>query len=111
MDTFAPSNLQRSAIEAGTSASWAEDKKTEKYEEITDRMIFVPLGFETVGSWGRKCRGFLSKLGKLLFNKTGRRSTSFLFQRLSLAILRGNSASILAAVPRSESLEEIFRIP
>ena len=112
MDTLAPSNISRSAGAAGGSASWAEDAKESKYRELDGRVTFMPLGFETAGAWGTKCVKFVKRVGGLVASKTGeRRSTSFLFQRLSIAIQRGNAASILGAIPYSGSLEEIFRIP
>ena len=52
----------------------------------------------------------------LLFWKTNwkcdmiRISTSYLTQRISLAIQRGNAASILGAIPQTRGLEEIFYI-
>jgi len=36
------------------------------------------------------------------------RSSSFLLQRLSIAIQRGNAASILATHPKSRGLDEIY---
>ena len=34
--------------------------------------------------------------------------TSFIFQRISMAIQRGNPSCVLGTVPRSEGLDEIF---
>ena len=112
VDTLAPNNLGKSVVEAGGAASAAEVFKERKYADLQGSIMFVPLGFETIGAWGQKCIAFINKLGQLIKAKTGeRRSTAFLFQRLSLAIQRGNAASILGAAPSSGSLEEIFRMP
>ena len=44
--------------------------------------------------------------------KTGeKRSKVFLVQKLSIAIQRGNAAGILGSAPRSNPLDELFRIP
>ena len=112
VDTLAPSNVSHSAGEPGRAATCAEAAKTGKYRELEGRVVFMPLGFETLGAWGAKCVVFIKRLGGLIASKTGeRRSTTFLFQRLSIAIQRGNAASILGAIPYSGSLEEIFNIP
>ena len=37
-----------------------------------------------------------------------KRSTFFLTQRISIALMRGNAACILGTVPPTEGLEEIF---
>ena len=40
--------------------------------------------------------------------KDEKRSTSFLFQRLGIAVQRGNAASILGTLPSSSEIEEIY---
>ena len=112
VDTLAPSNVGLSAVGGGDAASRAERLKVEKYSELRDRIIFIPLGFETVGGWGTECKVFVNKLGSLVMEKTGeKRSKVFLVQRLSIAIQRGNAAGILGSAPRSNPLDELFRIP
>jgi hypothetical protein len=39
-----------------------------------------------------------------------KRSTSFLIQRVSIAVQRGNVASILGTLPQGKELEEIFNL-
>ena len=64
---------------------------------------------ETFGSWGLQGHNLIKDIGKKLCDITGdRRSTFFLFQRISMAIQRGNAASVLRTVGSSSDLEEIF---
>ena len=111
VDTLAKSNLHRSALRAGAAADHAEILKSQKYTDLGDRYNFKPLGFETVGGWGPKTVAFMHNLGRKIKTKTSEpRSTSYLFQRLSIAIQRGNCASVLGAAPTSKPLDEIFFI-
>ena len=51
----------------------------------------------------------IQSIGRKVAEATGeKRSTSFIFQRVSMAIQRGNASCVLGTVPRSEGLEEIF---
>ena len=60
--------------------------------EIAITHAFVPLAFETLGAWGVQCQRFVSELGRLITLITGdTRETSYLRQRLSIAVQRGNA--------------------
>ena len=112
VDTVAPSNVGHSVAFAGKSANVAEAAKMEKYRELINRIIFVPLGFETIGGWGSECSKLVTEIGNLVMKKTGeKRASVFLRQRLSVAIQRGNAASILGSFPPGSILGEIFSIP
>ena len=70
---------------------------------------FTPIAVETFGSWGRQGHTLVKEIGQKLCDITGdKRSTFYLFQRISMAIQRGNAASVLGTVPSSSNLEEIF---
>ena len=87
----------------------AEDKKREKYAFLSDTFHFVPLGFETLGSWGSDASLLVSRIGKKITDRTGEiRATDFLRQRISIDIQRGNAISILGTLPDSRELDEIF---
>ena len=91
-DTLAPSHLHASSLKAGSAAEKAEANKLTKYASIASTHIVVPLAFETLGAWGRQASDFVSELGRRLASVSGdRRETSFLKQRLSVAIQRGNA--------------------
>jgi len=68
---------------------------------------FVPVGVETTGVLGEHATEFFKLLGYNLKLVTGEpRSSSFLL--LSIAIQRGNAASILATRPKSPGLHKIY---
>ena len=48
--------------------------------------------------------------GDFLHISGERRASSFLSQRISLAIQRGNAASIISTIPKGKSLSEIWRL-
>ena len=94
-DTLARSHVQGSALKAGTAAAKAERSKVAKYADLASTHTFVPLAFETLGSWGVQAKTFVSELARRLSTVTGDvRESEFLQQRLSIAIQRGNAISI-----------------
>ena len=91
-DTLAPSHLATTAIHAGSAAEKAAVAKIRKYTSLLSTHIFLPLAFETLGAWGTQATSFISELGRRLSAITGDvRETSYLRQRLSVAIQRGNA--------------------
>jgi len=109
VDTYAASHLSLSSVSAGAAASEAEVKKQIKYRSLSNGYNFVAVGLETSGVLGKQTSKFLKELGKKLISATREpRSSSFLLQRISIAIQRGNSANILATHPKSRGFDEIF---
>jgi hypothetical protein len=91
-DTLAPSHLRATAVCAGAAAASSEALKTAKYADIAPTHSFIPLAFETLGAWGHQAQLFIAQLGRRMTVVTGdRRETSFLRQRISIAIQRGNA--------------------
>ena len=80
-------------MRAGSAAVKAEVAKTAKSAEITITHAFVPLAFESLGAWGVHCQQFVSELGRrITMHITGdARETSYLRQRLSIAVQKGNA--------------------
>ncbi len=109
-DTLAPSHIQTSEKEAGIVAENAAKRKLSKYKEIVeDGHHFLPFAVETLGPWCQEAINFISILGKKITNETGeQRATSFLRQRISIAIQKGNAACIMGTIPSCRSLEDIF---
>ena len=70
----------------------------------------MPISVETFGVWGEMGMKLIKELGKMLIQQSGeKRSTSFLFQSISVAIQRGNALSIMGTVEQdSGGSEEIF---
>ena len=87
-----------SATRAGAAAEKQERFKRLKYRELSERFRFEPLAVETTGVLGPSSLKFVSELGNRIRQYTGeRRETQWLFQRISLAVARGNAASVLAS--------------
>jgi hypothetical protein len=96
-DTLAETYLDRTVHVAGAAAEFLADAKTRKYAALVDKYIFIPLAFETLGPVCAEGVLFLKELGKRINSITDDpRETSFLFQRLSVAIQRGNAISVLS---------------
>ena len=98
-NTFASSNLIRAALAAGSVADAAEVRKIAKYAELGRRFIFQPVAVETSGAIGKSTIQFFKDLGRRLAVRfQDQRESDFLFQRVSLAILRGT--------PSGEAVEQ-----
>ena len=108
-DTFAPSYLSSTSKHAGHAANKAEVDKINHYSELSNQFIFVPVASETSGIFGKLALNLLKKIGSKIADVTNeKRSTSYLIQRISVAIQKGNVVSILGTIPESKSLGEIF---
>jgi hypothetical protein len=91
-DTMADSYLANTSLVAGSAAEGAACRKELKYQLLANSHTFVPLAFETFGPINSKGISFLGELGRRLTRRSGdKRETSFLYQRLSIAIQRFNS--------------------
>jgi hypothetical protein len=72
---------------------------------ISSNYIFKGLPFETLGPWCKETIDFINVIGKRLSAESGdSKSKKFLFERISLAIQRGNAASIRGTFPDSALL-------
>jgi hypothetical protein len=82
-------------------------RKHNKYRSIiSSNYIFKGLAFETLGPWCKKTIDFINVIAESGDSK----SKKFLFERISLAIQRGNAASIQGTFPDSALLSEIFAL-
>jgi hypothetical protein len=85
-----------------------------KFELLTRNFknyIFKGLAFETLGPWCKETIDFINVIGDRLIAESGdSKSKKFLFERISLAIQRGNAASIRGTFPDSALLSEIFAL-
>ena len=107
--TVADSHLSGTIQRAGKAADKAEEAKLKKYDALKEVYHVVPVGSETFGSWGSHAKKFLEELGNLLIKKTKeKRSKHWMFQRLSMAIVRGNVASVMGTTGYSEKFNELF---
>jgi hypothetical protein len=93
----------------GSAAEEAERKKVSKYQQLGSHYHFCPVGVETLGAWGPQAKSLLTAIGNKLVAATGEpRAASYLAQRVSMAIQRGNAASILGTLPNSMPFSEIW---
>ena len=99
--TFCHTNLARSAVEAGAAALQAENRKRERYQNISREYLFEPLAFKTSCVFGPSTLKLVNELGRKIQQVTGEpRETLWMKQRLGMAILRGNATSVLCSVKR-----------
>ena len=69
----------------------------------------TPIAHETLGPWAPMGLKFIKDIGARMNDSTGEsRSTSYLFQSISIALQRGNAASIAGTVPNTKKLDEIY---
>jgi len=98
-DTLADTYLDKTVHVAGSAAAALAAAKVRKYATLTSTHMFVPLAFETIGPVCAEGISFFGELGKRIASVSGDpRETAFLFQRLSVAIQRGNAISVLATL-------------
>ena len=75
------------SVLAGLVAEQSPARKLAKYSELAINHIFVPIAMESLGPICAEALTFLSELGRRMSVVTGdMRETTFLFQRLSIAI-------------------------
>ena len=109
VDTLANSHIKETSKFPGAVAKKAEKAKCSKYEELKQNYHMIPIAIETCGAWGTEGSGFIKYIGKKIQQLTGnKRATFFLFQSISMAVVRGNAASILGTVKPGKQLDEIY---
>ena len=107
-DTVADSYVTASAASAGTAAENAATAKIQKYHQLSATHTFVPLVFETFGTLSDVTLSVLSDLGGRIISRTGDpRERMFMFQRLSMAVQRGNVTCFLNSVQSSQGLNGV----
>ena len=98
-NTFAPSYRTHATSEPGRVAALAEDRKVDKYRDLPRSHLFCPLSIETMGAMGPRSLDLVREVGRRIAMETGEpQSTDFLLQRLSVAVQRGNCASVLGGI-------------
>ena len=100
-DTYAPSHLAQSTMTGGAVTSQAEDLKKAKYSYLENHsgMCFTRITIEMSEAFGPLSMVFLRELGRRLSATTGdTKRYSYLIQRLSVVVQRGNAASILGTL-------------
>ena len=96
-DSFSKTAIGETAYKPGSAATKAEARKRTTYSTLLSTYRFEPVAVETTGVLGESSARFIAELGKRISACTGdRRETQWLRQRLSIAVVRGNAASVLA---------------
>ena len=91
-------NVPWAELPSVTAVSYlrAADKKCDKYTALVPVYSFVPLAFETLGPMNSAGSAFIDEIGNRTRSVTGDvRATSFLWQRLSMAVQCYNSICLL----------------
>ena len=91
---LAQSYVDRAAtgVGGGAVAEMAAERKLAKYSNLLFNFTFQPIAVENLGAFSLSTLEFLSDLGHKLSSFFGEeRTSSFLFQRLSVSLQRFNS--------------------
>jgi hypothetical protein len=109
VDTLADSYVLKTSEVSGFAAEMTCKRKQSKYS--SSNYIFKGLAFETLAPWCRETIDFINVIGNRLIAESGdSKSKKFLFEWISLAIQRGNAASIRGTFPDSALLSDIFAL-
>ena len=81
------------------AAADAAASKNRRYEDLSSTHMFVLVAIETLGPICEQSSDFLNKVGRRIFARSSDpRETSFLFQRISVAIQRINASCVRATL-------------
>jgi len=84
---------------AGSAATEAELNKLQKFRDISTDVDFIPIAIESSGVWGQHAMELVSEIGRRLTEVSHEpRPTSFLRQRLAVAVQRGNASCIVGTL-------------
>ena len=102
------SQVRGAAASPGHAVREAHKRKLDKSWEPCHRqgIAFLPIAVESLGAWHPSAIAELKKLGSALARHTGEdegTSISRLFQKLSVCLMRGNSAMVNNRSPPDQS--------
>ena len=98
-DTYCISNINRTSTEAGAAAAHAEAEKRRIYDYLCRSYCFIPVGVETSGACGPQALSLFREVGNRIRRVTGDPlAFTYLMQRISVAIQRGNAMSIMGSM-------------
>ena len=96
-DTYAESHLQDTACRPGAADDKAAANTSSEYCDLAGTHLFFPIAIETAGTWNQMAVELVQEIGRRITLVTeDSRETVFLFQRLSIAVQRGNAVSFLS---------------
>uniref|UniRef100_A0A1X7TN01 Uncharacterized protein n=1 Tax=Amphimedon queenslandica TaxID=400682 RepID=A0A1X7TN01_AMPQE len=104
-DSLAVSYRSQAIAATGAVAAFAESRKMSKYTNLPQSLLFCPLAIESLGALGPRSRHLIHHLDRRIRHLMGEEnSTSYLLQRLSVAVQRGNTSLIRDSLPLGPSL-------
>ena len=94
--TLAASYVSQGAVQAGSAATVASERKSAKYSSLSSSHVFVPVGVETLGPLADEAQLFLAEIGRRATLCTADpREATFLYQRISVEIQRFNAVCLV----------------
>ena len=105
----APTYSSMASVRAGAVADAAETRKAAQYHHLLATHIFAPVAIETSGNFGSDTHLFLKEISQRLCKSSSGEALShkFLLQRISVAVQRGNTLSILGTMQQSSAIDDI----
>ena len=98
-------------LRGGGIASVAEERCVFEAQLLMEEQTIDNIAIETLGPMGPQTKMFLLELGWRLRQQTGEsRSTSYLLQRISMAIQKGNAVAMMGSLPRVRDLYELLEL-
>ena len=95
-DTLTSCHVTAGSNKDGSAAATSETKKCQKYTDFFSGVDFVPVALESSGVWRKQALDLVKEIGRRIAAITyDQRSASYLRQRLSIAIQRGNAYCVL----------------
>ena len=96
--------MSEGAVQAGSTATAASERKSAKYSSLSSSHVFVPVTVETLGPLADEEQLFLAEIGRRATLCTADpREATFLYQRISVAIHRFNAVCLANSLTVSES--------
>ena len=100
---YADSHISSTSVEAGAAAKQATSLKNTKYSDITSTHVFYAISMETAGSWDTQATELIEELDRRITEATeDPKETTYLFQRISITIQRGNALSFFNTYDRKD---------
>lgn len=106
-DAFADCYRSIARTAKAVAARGEQDKRT-KYAPLTEEYCLVPFVIDTAGVWGEDALRLVKELGKRIAAKNGdTRAASFIRQRISIEVQRGNARMLTGGIPHENALREL----
>ena len=94
LDIYAESHIGNTATKPGAAAHKTALNKIDKYSKLANTHIFYPFAIETAGAWHEMAIELMQEIGRRITTITeDAGEITFVFQRLSMALQRGNVVS------------------